>query len=316
MDLIDTLLDNDKTGVKTAINHFYFGGYSWTPESIAPLHTAIEHGNSILVLKMLNAGSLAQIDFDTWLKAAKISPTQSGSLSSLENNQKKYKESLEQPLISAIRAGDAKSAIQLLALGADPNALTSNTEAAMVNEYRRGWTDAQSALDLVRYFLGKLRGYSPDVPPAVEPIQTPGLNTYLENFQPGSYQYWRISDDIKAKLESHEKQVEYYQKSLQKREPVAGEVEKREAVAEIIADIEELERSLIDKGGLVFTELHPDIKMQKSSHFHHASNSEESKFKEYEFVFSFNYDPSMTENRRDAYIKLQVFKLSDFMAED
>lgn len=132
LDLIDTLWENDKTGVKSAINHLVFGGNSWNPESIAPLNTAVALEDPILVLKLLEGGASADIDFETWLKAAKTSSTHSQSLGNLDDNKKKYLQSTEQPLIAAIRRGSADVATKLLEHGADPNALSTDTQTMLI----------------------------------------------------------------------------------------------------------------------------------------------------------------------------------------
>jgi hypothetical protein len=71
--LIESLWENDKLGLKTAINHVAVTGSSWNSDATSPLMTAIDQGNSILVLKLLDAGAKPEIDFGSWLQGAKFS---------------------------------------------------------------------------------------------------------------------------------------------------------------------------------------------------------------------------------------------------
>lgn len=70
---IECLWENDKLGLKTAINHVAVTGSSWSSVASTPLMTAIDQGNAILVLKLLEAGANPDIDFDSWLQGAKFS---------------------------------------------------------------------------------------------------------------------------------------------------------------------------------------------------------------------------------------------------
>lgn len=73
MKVIESLWENDKLGLKTAINHVAVTGPTWSSHATSPLMTAIDQGNSILVLKLLDAGAKPGIDFDSWLQGAKFS---------------------------------------------------------------------------------------------------------------------------------------------------------------------------------------------------------------------------------------------------
>lgn len=307
-DLIDTLLDTDKTGVKTAINHLVFGSSYWDPEAIAPIHTAIETGDTILVLKLLNSGALSQIDFETWLKAAKVSPSHSDRLGKLEENQKKFKESTEQPLLVAIRSGNAEVAIKLLENGADPNALPGSTESLIVNEYKRSWNKGRSALDLVLSSLKGLRRYAGKKHQVVKPTEPVGTTEFLDKFKPGTYAHWMVSTQVEDEKETFKFAKERYEKDIkrQKRAELKGEAEKQGAINEVIASFEAIEKALISRGAKTFEELYPDIKTQSTS-TRDASRKEEGKdkpAKPYEFHFSFQNDKEMTVTRRDGYIEL------------
>ncbi|CAM1506895.1 Fc.00g065360.m01.CDS01 [Cosmosporella sp. VM-42] len=302
MDLIDSLWDNDKTGVKTAINHMVFAGSYWDPETIAPIHSAVEHGDPILVLRLLNAGAKSQIDFETWLKAAKVSPSQSDKLGNLEQNQRKYKESLEQPLIAAIRCGNPEVALKLLDNGADPNALTARTERLIFNEYQRSWNRGESALDLVQGLIMNLDNYTGEKSNAAIPFQHPGKDEYLAKFTPGTYSHWVVAEDVAGKNKLYDDQKKKYDDELKRVEELKGAVEKREAINEALAGLEILQGELVARGGKTFEELRPDIRSETRNS--RTRQTEERVSKPYDFQISFNNDSDMTEKRRDGYIDL------------
>ncbi|KAL7787534.1 ankyrin repeat-containing domain protein [Trichoderma ceciliae] len=303
VDMVETLIDNDPRGIQAAINHLFFSGYTWRPDVVSPLQSALEKGDPILVLKVLNAGALAEIDFDTWLKSARVAPSQSNQLGDLEQTMKRYKESVEQPLIAAIRSGDTKSVIQLLEHGANPNALTHDTQNAMTNEYQRNWTTGTTALDMVQRLIKKLREYSGEKPTLKEPEKKPGVDSYLEKFEPGTYQYWLACHEVKECKEKYKSDMFYYRKDLKKASDRRGTAEKARAIEESISDLVELESILIVKGGLVFTELHPDIKMENRN-YNNNINPEPPKTTEFECKFLFSGDDDMTEAKKDGYLRL------------
>lgn len=303
-DLIDTLLDADKTGIKAAINHMVCGGSYWSSETVAPINTAVEKGDSMLVLKLLTAGASAHIDFDTWLKSAKVSEL-SGSLGNLEQNQRKYKESVEQPLITAIRSGRAEIAIKLLESDADPNSLTKETERLIFNEYQRSWNKGQTALDLVRSSLKNLSAYTGEKGEPVKPKQTLGLDEFLSNFTTGTYAHWVVSHQIKCEKDSFARRLERYEKDVKDHAELKGVHEKLDAIKELLKSFQDVEKALISRGGQTFEELRPDIKTDtRYSNRTSRSERDEKAPKPYEFHFSFNNDRDMTEKRRDGYIEL------------
>lgn len=306
-DLIDTLWDNDRTGIKTAINHIVFGGGRWRPETIAPLHIAIEHGDTILVLKLLNGGAKAHIDFETWLKAAKVSPSLPGRLFDLETNQRKYNESTEQPLMAAIRLGAAEAAIRLLERGADPNGLTAGSQNLFIGKYQRSGQTGESALDLVQSSLKKLREYTSEKTILSKPKERPGADDYLQNFTPGSYSQWVVSQDVAVVKKLHNDKEEAYQKELHRlTELKDAAAEKRAAVDEMIANFESIELEIINHQGKTFKELYPDITTHDGTprRYYYQEKRDNTPLKPYDFHFSYEGDSDMTEKRRDGYIDL------------
>ncbi|CAJ0545949.1 Ff.00g094220.m01.CDS01 [Fusarium sp. VM40] len=307
-DLIDTLLDNDKTGIKAAINHMICDSSYWNPDTVAPINTAVQNGDVSLILKLLTAGAAAHINFDTWLKSAKVSGL-SDRLGNLEQNQKYYKEGVEQPLITAIRSGHTDIAIKLLENGADPNSLNTETQRLMVNEYQRSYTKGRSVLDLVRSALKRLRGYTPEKKELAPPMETPGLEEFLSKFTAGTYSHWVISTEVDDAKKKFAERRTKYEKQIETHTEPKGLSEKIDAIRELLTGFEAVEEALTSRGGKTFNELHPDIKTggRNNTTSYHRSDEDEKAPKPFDYHFSFNNDRDMTEKRRDAYVELQAW---------
>lgn len=303
LELIDTLLEEDKTGIKTAINHLLLTGWSWSPKAIAPIHSAVEHGDPILLLRLLNAGVEANIDLETWLKAVRVSPNQSIRLGTLEQNTQKFVESLEQPLIAAIRSDNPQVAIKLLENGADPNALPSRSASLLYNKWQRDWNTGETALDVVKRLLTRLRDYTDEASKIVKPSKQPGIDVYLQSIQPDTYKHWVVSEDMRKAEETFEKQMKEYEKKQKALADTKGAAEKKEAIEEIIKGLEELEQAILSRGGKTFSELYPDLKTKAPTDRKHDA-SKPPALKPYELNISIQNDREMTERRRDGYIEL------------
>ncbi|WQF84947.1 Putative ankyrin repeat-containing domain superfamily [Colletotrichum destructivum] len=303
-EMIDTLWENDKVGLKTALNHMVFSNNHWSPEAIAPIHTAIENGDSIFVLKLLEAGANPQIEFDTWLKAAKFSKA-STSLGSFEDNKTKFNLHTEQPLIVAIQScPDPQVALNLLEKGADPNTLTTQAHHAIKYERQRYYYNKrQAALDLVQYQLKELRRYKGEDFTQAKPLLPLGMDEFLQGFGKGSYMHWQVSEDIHSLKVNYERQQERYEDAKKKHDELKGVPEKMEAIKDMVESLEKLEKAIIAKGGKTFQELYPDINLSDSRSSKRLS-SEEKRSGDYGYVFSFHGVNDVTDVRKAAYLEL------------
>ncbi|KJZ78330.1 hypothetical protein HIM_02368 [Hirsutella minnesotensis 3608] len=311
-DIIDILFEHDRLGVKTSLNHLVFGSqHYWDSSTRSPLRSAIQCGDSVLVLKLLDAGAYSRIDFDTWLKSAKTSSSFSYlDFGNLELSRQRYQLSVEQPFITAIRCGKMGVALQLLERGADPNTLTKESKELLDHEHWRGSREGQAALDVVRNLINKLSSYSGEKPSRLEPPLRPGMDEYLQNLEPGTYKYWLVSANIDFIKKCYKSEISDYQKELKVVEEAQGVSEKKQAINEALSGLRELETALISKGAKPFEELHPDFKMTRQSsglfsrlpYCSHYGNAGATK--PYKFDFQFSNDKDMTEARRDGYIEL------------
>ncbi|KAI9171446.1 ankyrin repeat [Paramyrothecium foliicola] len=305
--LVDVLLDADAAAVKSAVNHLFVRGYYWDSETISPLHSAIMLDNPALVRKLLEAGAPAHIDFETWLKAARLNSRFSRRLGTLETNQERYAQTLEQPLITAIRQGRSENAIELLERGADPNSLTSQTQSLIHSTYQREYNKGRAALDLVEDIIENLSQYTGEGSKPVKPQAAPGIDTYLESFQPGTYQHWIVSEQIISQKKQFEASVKAFEEESGRANLLLGVDEKLQAINEIVSGLKKVKDTLIAKGARPFTELRPDVKTKATDNLftHHSlTSTKQDSSKPYEYHFSFINDKEMTESRRDGYVQL------------
>ena len=302
-ELIDVLWDNDKTGVKTAINHLVMGSSYWNAAATAPLHTAIGNNDSILVMKLLSAGAKPDIDFEMWLKAAKFSPVEK-RLGSYEENKKMYSRYVEQPLMIALKScPDPTVALRLLEAGADPNSMTPISHTILTDTWQRRYNSGQTALNVVQDQLASLRKFTAETVSMDKPSLLEGMDEYLEDFEEGSYQHWLVSEDIKAKRESFEKDMKAYNKHVAKFMATKGLSEKKAAIKEVIEQMEKVEKLIIEKGGKSFYELHPDIEAPPNNPSQQGEKKKTT-VKPYEKKFVFTNVTDVTEIRMLKYIEL------------
>ena len=166
-------------------------------------------------------------------------------------------------------------------------------------------------MDVLREKLRTLREYKGENPVLVKPALPEGLDTYLERFEAGSYKHWVVSDSIKKERKTFRKSMKEYNKQMLEAEvkDSPGVAEKLEAIQEIIAQLEEIERSLLEKGAKTFEELHPEYRQTPSGNALVYTSSQppatvSEKKAPYEYVFSFQKANDVTKARRDAYIEL------------
>lgn len=227
---------------------------------------------------------------------------------SLEENEKTFRQNVPQPLVLALNSTNPETALLLLERGADPNVLTQEAYRYLHATYRYN-TKAESALDLVRQKLKVLREYKGEAVSAVKPMLPEGIDTYLERFEAGSYQHWVISDDIQTKQAEVRRGQRKFKRDLSKAMDSTGKAEKMEAIQEIIATLEKIERTMLDKGAKRFEELQPDYSSTPdgdayNTSFRRATTVPIAEKDAYEYNFGFQQANDLTTARRDAYVKL------------
>lgn len=305
--LLDLAYELDKSGYKTAINHVLCNKWS---QSNTPLLTAIRDGNLGMVVKLLETGALAEIDFDTWLKSARQSAMQ-GRLSDFESNKKLFEENVDRPLIAALQSEEPSIALELLERGCDPNTLHPDSARALHNQYSSRWK-GKSALDMVRSQLRFLRKYKGETKTVKEPKKRLGLDTYLERFKEGTYQHWAVCGAVELAKSGEENKWKEYEKGVKCLARTKGIPEKEQAIRDAIAKLEKIEESIVSKGGKTFKELYPDRKengnddssSSRNGYYGYNRGNDNSEEEPYEYKFTFNGVQDMTETKQAAYMEL------------
>ncbi|TDZ65873.1 Uncharacterized protein CTRI78_v003421 [Colletotrichum trifolii] len=302
--MIDTLWEHDKAGLKAALNHMVMGGGYWNPEAIAPLHTAIENNDSMTVLRLLEAGANPHIDFDTWLKAMKVSKL-SHRLQSYDHNVDMYQQNTRQPLILAIKSSDKPElAVTLLEKGADPNTMTSRSYLVIKDEWQRRYYKGETVLDLVRYQLKHLRKYHGEQFSEKKPTLPKGMDDYLRQYDEGTYQHWRVCRSIDIRTSLYRQQQQDYEEKKKKFDATEGFPEKLAAIQDLVSSLEKVEKAIIAKGGKTFEELHPDIKAPEDNGSTSRNSPEADKPDVYEAKIAFRGVTDVTAARDAAYREL------------
>ncbi|KAK0726889.1 hypothetical protein B0T26DRAFT_747278 [Lasiosphaeria miniovina] len=306
-EMIDTLWELDKSGVKAALNHLILGSSYWSPSAVSPLHTAIGNRDSILVMKLLEAGANPDIDFESWLRAAKFSPSLEKQLQSYEQNKVLYHRSVEQPLMVALRSSpEPDVALRLLEGGADPNTMTPISYQLVREDWQRGHKKGETALDVVREYIENLRKYAGEKFSQSAPELQQGMDEYLASLDTGSYLYWLASEDVKTQKKSHEEAMKKYKEEVKKFEEQRGVAEKKQAIEEALAVMEKIEALLLEKGAKTFKELHPDIKtgFYENNSYNRGRPTIDDVKGAYKYSLTFHNTTDVTEKSRQAYQEL------------
>ncbi|KAJ8118133.1 hypothetical protein ONZ43_g4053 [Nemania bipapillata] len=270
MHIIERLWENDKLGLKTAINHVAVVGTSWSSTATTPLMNAIDQGNPIIVLKLLEAGAKPGIDFDSWLQGAKFSFE--NQLGDFNANQIKFQDGTEQPLLVAIRSPKPELALELLERGVDPSPLTKGSWNVVRNEWSRRYNRGETALDVVRKLISELRN-----------------------------QHWLLSVRFEEKIGCYKRNLENIKKEEERIASLEGLAEKKEAIQDIISQLEKVEQALLEKGAKTFKELYPNIEAMPQHEEHSIENASED---DYNLLLDFKGMKDLTSDRRDAYLRL------------
>ena len=301
--LLQVLFEEDATGAKSAVNHTAFSRYG---ASKTPLQIAIDSGNLAIASKLLENGASTVIDFESWLKSAKQSVMQS-RLTSLDENQRQFGQSVEQPLIMAIRSFIPQLAFELLERGADPNTITGSTIESLHNRWNSRWK-GYTALDVVQKQLKGLREYKRPRRHLYKPTLGSGTETYLDNFKEGTWQHMVVSNDLKYQRENYCTGMKRYKRELKRINNLPGAREQMDAIKEAIQTLEKFEEVLKAKGGKTYQELYPERKddgnWQQEDNNRWNSYSDESPTPPYEYKCHFYEVNDVTEARNAAYIEL------------
>ena len=296
-ELVEIILAFDKIGVKNSINHIAFNGWQQLDTT---LQHAIKGGDTRLILQLLDAGAVPQIDFETWLKSAKQAARMENQLrGSLEGNTKVFERGTEQPIITAIQSSNPSVVLELLKRGADVNAMTTQTYQKL-QSVGFGYGTGQTVLDFVEDQLQRLRKYEPPV--AKTPELKFGMEDVLKNYEQGTWQYAAVRTAVFFAHRRNERTLKDHEKEKARISALEGVQEKQAAVAGAIAMLEEIKQVLVSSGGKTFEELYPNRNHSRR----HGINRWQPQKEVFEFSYNFQFFgvPDVTEKRRARYIEL------------
>ncbi|KAL1965133.1 hypothetical protein VTN77DRAFT_6046 [Rasamsonia byssochlamydoides] len=303
-ELFDVLLEHDKPSVARTINHLAVtGSFHKSPDVHSALKIAINTGNLMLAVKLLEAGASLSIDFSDFIKSARLRFGEFEHRSS-EDNEKIFEENVTQPVVHAVEIDQPLIALELLARGADPNTLTPAGCRVRKQTGKFRHVRGTSLLDLVREKLKSLRQYEGEKlmssPP--EPLDADD-NVYLKDFEEGTYRMWSGREALKVTRERYEIERKRHEEKVSEAETSKGVEEKRAAVQALIPDFERLEAALVAKGAKTFKELFPDVQgppQKDQLQFHQPQP-----WKSIPFKVSFTFKvPDLTSVKREGYLRL------------
>ncbi|KIH90357.1 ankyrin repeat protein [Sporothrix brasiliensis 5110] len=290
MDLVQQLMDLDKTGAPVAMNSLSFQS-AWY--SASPLLCAIASGNVRMALKLLENGVPPQIDFDTWLKYAKASTAFGNNLSSFEENNKTFNMRFEQPLIVALRSSNPKIALELLERGADPDTKTKDGHAKDHQRWMSRLSTVDNALALVRGSLKALRGYKNETPKQSTLLEVSGNpEKFLATLSKDSWMYVAALCDLKKAMKDVVNIIKKHDDALAKVHQLDGEEKKKAAIKDMIATLEKIEAKILE------TTRQPRVYENK------VPPVESTKDYNYAFVPEFFGVNDVTYSRRCGYVQL------------
>ncbi|KAF2214146.1 hypothetical protein CERZMDRAFT_38359 [Cercospora zeae-maydis SCOH1-5] len=302
--MLQTLLDADRTGAARAIDHLSVSNARWSPNMASPLMKAIIAKDSLVALSLLTNGARSGVDFSAYMKAYQWKREADANS---KHNTEEFRKRIQQPIVSAVQCELPSLAKVLIEQhGVDVNTLTTAGWKVVHEEYSRHYTKGESLLDCVRSKLKELRGWKPteeDRPE--EPLQLKDDEIYLSGLTEGSYQWWSASKQIRAAKENYERELKDYTKTVEvRRMKVKDTTAKTNAIQDLITLYEELQAALTKRDAKTFQQLYPDIRDPEGPHnryrYHRYTPEKPQPFKlEYQFKL-----PDLTDEARARYLKL------------
>ncbi|KAF2093581.1 ankyrin repeat protein [Rhizodiscina lignyota] len=320
VEMMDVLLENDQPAIQRVLNHIAVSDNFWNPSGSSPLTTAINNEDPKAVLKLLELGAHTTVDFSEWVKSMKIAFDEASRYDS-ETNEKQFKQSFSQPLIVAITNEQPSIAMELLNHGADPNTLTPEGNHCVLDQYYRMYNSGGSALDLVQEKLKTLReaykahadgnrfrnenaGRFSNEPKKPEPLEQDDY--YVSSIPEGSYQRWAATEQLQRAKALYDSEMKMYADRIKEKSERKGMKEKMAMVANMINEMESLEKQLLEKGAKTFKELHPNLTTSQPNNQQSTFNSlgfSGVNAQKFGIKFSFQV-PDLSSATRQAYIEI------------
>ncbi|GFF56479.1 uncharacterized protein R883 [Aspergillus udagawae] len=304
-ELLDSYLQHDRPAVERTINYIATSGWRFNPNAETALTTAINSGNVIGALKLLEAHASPTIAFDEFIKSAQVHIDGIRNDSS-EQVKRKFDANVSQPIILSVLKDQPSVALELLARGADPNTLTKEGHHVQHDDYARNYQHGKSLLDCVREKLKALRAYKPETHTREPPSPLEHEDSfYLAPFKEDTYQLWTAQAALRSAHSRIESEQKLYDDDVKCAASRKGVEEKKAAVQLALGEYEKLEKELLARGAKTFKQLFPDIEM--SSDTSHNGRKHRPCFGTKPGSFNLTFDfrrADLNDITRDGYIQL------------
>ncbi|KAH7360980.1 ankyrin repeat-containing domain protein [Rhexocercosporidium sp. MPI-PUGE-AT-0058] len=297
-DILDILLTQDKPRAMSVLDNV--GQVSHWQQGYSPLTTAIDRGNEEMVIKLLALGTKPEVDFDTWVKTY-LAQNPYAKNNSPEQTRLQYQGSINQPIIAAAIKDLGKSIQELLSHGADPKTLEKSAYGVVNNPQNAIYQVAESLLDIVQRKLKALREWTPSESSLKKPETLREEISYTAGLE--GYSYWSALRDYKTKVRENKQAWENWKKSSEAKKE-DGLEEKKAAIAKLILELEDAEKSLIEAGAKTFAEMYPNTpKHQGNTGYNYNYNYQPSEPAPYKTSLNFVV-PELNDAKKDGYIRL------------
>lgn len=300
-EIFDILFRFDEPAATRAVNHLNIGGWQYNAKASTPLLGAIQGRHVAMVEILLDAGADHSISREAFVRA--YHRTFEHASQDPEDMKKAYEITVEQPIIAATVCELPRIVQKLLDQGADVDTLPKEAYMRIQNPQNR-WTGVvKSLLDMVRDKIEQLKNYKSDQRTKLEP---PGAldhdDVYLRGLEKGSYRHWLAMHDLAQARSLQKLQMKWYRSSLKEQEAQEDMDEKMAAIADMLAQYEAVEKTLVAKGARTFKEMHPDIKEADYSEPSYGHNNSQKK-EPYKTTHRFLV-PDLTPSKIDVYHQL------------
>lgn len=305
------LFDNDKAAVQSAIKHFILQGSMYNAVLTSPLTTALENNDTAAALKLLEFGISPQLDFETWFKVAKSAFESSYTsfrgfrqqFDDADMNLKNFLKSTDQPIIVAAETESPPVVLNLLALGADPNTLTTMGQQVIADVITRTYNQGETLLDVVRRRTKKLTEYSREELRAQPPLELEDDEHCMQDLEPGTYKFWAASNSVAGAKDRYQNDLKQYFEQLKQHDERKGLQEKKDMLKQLIKGFEEVAKEIRKRGGKTFKDLHPDIKCTENDRSYRGYVWQKPTLTPFKLEFNFRRG-DLTPAKRELYCEL------------
>lgn len=117
----------------------------------------------------------------------------------------------------------------------------------------------------------------------------------------GCSQHWLVSSSINEKMEGHKRNLQNLEKEKERISSLKGLAEKKEAIEDILSQLELVESALLEKGAKTFAELYPNFETTPQPQ---SDSNDSTSQADYGALLGFKGVKDLTLDRKNAYIQL------------